>query len=497
MATSSFAVRKKPPLSLSGKKTKADGRQLTALTMKKKTRFICQECGSSTVKWLGRCPDCSGWNTFVEEIVPDRRFSPEPRAGESPRKLAEILPSSENRFPCGIAELDRVLGGGLVSGSIVLIGGTPGIGKSTLLLQAASRLADGPGKVLYVSGEESLQQTKLRADRLGMISPSLFIMAEINLEVIMEQARSLKPRLMIMDSIQTAYIPDLPSAPGSVAQVRECAARLMRMAKGENIAVLLVGHVTKDGAIAGPRVLEHIVDSVLYFEGEAYQDYRMLRAIKNRFGSTNEVGIFEMTGSGLREVGNPSELFLSQRPQAAAGSAIVPVMEGSRPLLVEIQALVSRSVFGMPIRRSMGIDVNRLALLLAVLERRGGFSLADRDVFVNVVGGVRIEETSPDLGVIMAVASSLMDIPLDGADVFLGEVGLAGEIRAVSQADVRMAEAARLGFRRCILSRHNVEKHAEAGGYGIKTVGTDDIRDALCAAGLDMKERASAGRALS
>lgn len=458
-----------------------------AFKMKKKTRYTCQECGSVAVKWLGRCPDCSGWNTFVEEMVPDKRSPVDFSGKESPKKLGEILPSEENRLPCGIAELDRVLGGGLVAGSIVLIGGTPGIGKSTLLLQAASLLSNRYGQVLYVSGEESLQQTKLRADRLGVAAPSLLILAEINLEVILEHALNLKPRLLIIDSIQTVYRPDLPSAPGSVAQVRECAAQLMRMAKQENIAVLLVGHVTKDGSIAGPRVLEHIVDSVLYFEGEAYQNYRMLRAIKNRFGSTNEVGIFEMTGSGLREVENPSELFLAQRPQEVAGSAIVPILEGTRPLLVEIQALVSRSAFGMPIRRSMGIDVNRLALLLAVLERRGGLSLADRDVFVNVVGGVKIEETASDLGVILAVASSLLDIPLPSADVFIGEVGLAGETRSVTQVELRLSEAARLGFKRCILSRHNLEKSPAVGEGRIKTEGIDDLRDALRVAGLDRK----------
>ncbi len=389
--------------------------------------------------------------------------------------MSSVAPLVEDRLATGISELDRVLGGGIVPGSLILVGGDPGIGKSTLMLQAADRLAGAGRSILYVSGEESPQQTKLRAERVGAASMNIWLLAETNLDAILEHARRLSPAVMVIDSIQTMYKSDIPASPGSVGQVRECASALLQTAKGEGVAVFLVGHVTKEGAIAGPRVLEHIVDTVLYFEGERHQAYRILRAIKNRFGSTNEIGVFEMHGSGLREVPNPSAAFLSERPEGASGATVVCAMEGTRPLLVEVQALVRPTPFGNPRRTTSGLDYNRLLLLLAVLEKRAGFPLGSADVYANAAGGVRVDEPAADLGVAFAVASSHRDRPLDPRTVFVGEVGLSGEIRAVPQLGRRLAEAAKMGFERAMVPKGpGVEK-----GQGLQIVTADTIREAL------------------
>ncbi len=414
-------------------------------------RYVCQSCGYDAPKWMGRCPNCGGWNTLVEEADTGRAQTARPRPASEPVPLPSVAPLPQERLPTGIAELDRVLGGGIVPGSLVLIGGEPGCGKSTLMTQVADRLAAERRAVLYVTGEESPQQAKLRADRVGAGSPHVWILAETDLDAVLETARRLGPAVMVVDSIQTMYRPDLPTSPGSVGQVRECAAALLALAKGDGIAVLLVGHVTKEGAIAGPRVLEHIVDTVLYFEGERHQAYRILRATKNRFGSTNEIGVFEMHGSGLCEVPNPSAAFLSERPAGASGATVVCAIEGTRPLLVEVQALVRPAPFGTPRRTTSGLDYNRLLLLLAVLEKRGGLALGTADVYANAAGGVRVDEPAADLGVALAVASSYRNRPLDPHTVFIGEVGLAGEIRGVPQLDRRLAEAAKLGFRRAVV----------------------------------------------
>jgi DNA repair protein RadA/Sms len=420
--------------------------------MKTQTRYVCQSCGYDSPKWLGRCPNCEGWNTLVEEAdapAPKTRLRPP----SQPTPLSHVEPLPQDRLPTDISELDRVLGGGIVPGSLVLIAGEPGCGKSTLLTQVADRLGTQAHRVLYVTGEESPQQAKLRAERIGATSEHIWVLAETDLNVVQEQTRRLSPAVMIVDSIQTMFRPDLPTSPGSVGQVRECASALLQVAKGQGIAVLLVGHVTKDGAIAGPRVLEHIVDTVLYFEGERHQAYRILRAIKNRFGSTDEIGVFEMYGSGLREVPNPSAAFLGERPEGASGATVVCAMEGTRPLLVEVQALVKSAPFGTPRRTTAGVDYNRLLLLLAVLEKRAGLSLGAADVYANAAGGVRVEEPAADLGVALAVASSHRDRPLDRFTVFIGEVGLSGEIRAVPHLSRRLAEAAKLGFRRAMVPK--------------------------------------------
>jgi DNA repair protein RadA/Sms len=423
-----------------------------------KIRYVCQSCGYESPKWMGRCPNCVGWNTLVEEAAADATVPPvggrriaRARRVSDPVLLAEVTPPPQGRLATGIAELDRVLGGGIVPGSLVLIGGEPGCGKSTLMTQVADRLGDGEHATLYVTGEESLQQAKLRAERVGAASTRIWLLAETDLDTILETARRLRPAAMIVDSIQTMYRPDLPTSPGSVGQVRECASALLHLAKDEGIAVLLVGHVTKEGAIAGPRVLEHIVDTVLYFEGEQHRAYRILRAIKNRFGSTNEIGVFEMHGSGLREVPNPSAAFLSERPEGASGAAVVCAMEGTRPLLVEVQALVRSAPFGTPRRTTAGLDYNRLQLLLAVLEKRAGLTLGTADVYASAAGGVRVDEPAADLGVALAVASSYRNRPLDARTVFVGEIGLAGEVRGVPRLGRRLAEAGKLGFRRAVV----------------------------------------------
>lgn len=449
---------------------------------KLKSRFVCQECGSQSVKWQGRCPDCGGWNTFVEEFDSPKTASAHmPFA--PPSLLSSIDSKEEVRFYSGMEEFDRVLGGGLVSGSLVLIGGAPGIGKSTLLLQAASEVSKNKGSVLYVSGEESLHQTKLRAGRLGLAGEKLYLLSEINLLNIIQQMESISPSMVVVDSIQTTYCEDISTAPGSVSQIRECTSRLQRIAKKDNITTLIVGHVTKDGSLAGPRVLEHIVDTVLYFEGEGYQNFRLLRAVKNRFGSTNEVGIFEMGSSGLKEIKNPSEFFLAQRLKKSAGSVIVPVIEGSRPLLVELQALVSKTGFGIPARKSNGFDQNRLALMLAVVEKRAGIFLSTSDVFINVVGGIKIEETASDLGLALAVVSSAKEAPLDPNMVIIGEVGMAGEVRAVPNLDIRIQEAEKLGFKKIIVPSYNLTKQINRTNK-VELIGIETIREAIIASGI-------------
>ena len=447
--------------------------------MKPKTVYICRQCGYQSQKWLGKCPDCSQWDSLVEEILalPAKgRAAAVAVAGSPPQRLAEVQVTEEDRIRCGIAEFDRVLGGGVVPGGFTLIGGDPGIGKSTLLLQAADRLA-GTGKVLYVTAEESARQVKLRGGRLGAGAHDLFLLAETALETIFERVRELKPAFLVIDSIQTIFTAALESAPGSVSQVRECAGRLMHLAKGEGLPTFIVGHVTKDGAIAGPRMLEHMVDTVLYFEGDPGHPYRILRAVKNRFGSTNEIGVFEMREQGLAEVANPSELFLAERPQGVAGSSVVPALEGSRPILVELQALVSGSSFGTPRRTTMGIDHNRVSLLVAVLEKKVGLSLLAQDIFVNVAGGVRLAEPAVDLGVMAALASSHRNKPIPARTILFGEVGLAGEVRAVSRPELRIKEAARLGFDRCLLPAGNLKNLESPPGMAL--IGVRSAEEAL------------------
>lgn len=420
--------------------------------------YGCQNCGFQSSKWLGRCPDCEQWNTLVEEVVEavsPRSRSEELPSREKPSSIASLDTAEDLRFRSGIGEFDRVLGGGLVHGSVVLIGGDPGIGKSTLLLQALAELSAKGPRCLYVSGEESQAQVKMRARRLAVAASSLLILSETSLEAIVQQVHDVKPGVLVVDSIQTVFSGNMPSAPGSIGQVRECSAGLISLAKKADISTFLVGHVTKDGSIAGPRVLEHMVDTVLYFEGDRSHNFRILRAVKNRFGSTNEIGVFEMNEAGLREVANPSEIFLSERPLEASGSVVVPSMEGTRPILVEIQSLVSRSFLTLPRRTAIGVDGNRVALILAILEKRRGMKFFDKDVFVNVAGGVRVSEPAADLGIAVGLASSCLDQPMDPYTILIGEIGLAGEIRAVAQAEARVREAGKMGFRRCILPRGN------------------------------------------
>jgi DNA repair protein RadA/Sms len=428
---------------------------------KAQTRYVCQQCGSAQAKWMGRCPDCGEWNTLVETVVEQksvraRGISLMATPQSQPQLLSDVVANGFERISLAMDELDRVLGGGIVPGSLVLIGGDPGIGKSTLLLQASAALATAEAPVLYVSGEESAQQIKLRAARLGLTGGGLYVLTETNVGAIIGHIENLRPRLVVIDSIQTVYLDDLDSAAGSVSQVRESAAQLMQIAKGHGISILLIGHVTKAGAIAGPRVLEHIVDTVLYLEGDRFHAYRLLRCVKNRFGASSEVGVFEMRDAGMAEVSNPSEVFLAERLLNAAGSAIAVTLEGTRPLLVEIQALSSTTSFGNPRRTANGIDFNRLLLLTAVLSKRVGVRLSDQDVFVNVVGGLRVGEPAADLAVACAIASSFRDVPVAGDLAIVGEVGLSGELRAVSQIETRLKEAAKLGFSRCLVpqSRH-------------------------------------------
>ncbi len=448
-----------------------------------KTAFFCQECGYKSLKWMGRCPGCGSWNSLVEETVVTEKkgIRSHPRwEKQRPLPISEIETRSDIRTRTGLPEFDRILGGGIVAGSLVLVGGEPGIGKSTILLQVSNALAAAGQTVLYVSGEESIQQSKLRAERLGASSSDLYLVSETNLDLILEYIREVGPYLVVIDSIQTAFHPEVTSAPGSIAQVRECAARLLVAAKSEGFAIFLVGHVTKTGSIAGPRVLEHMVDTVLYFEGDRHHAYRILRSVKNRFGSTDEIGIFQMTEGGLQEVKNPSEIFLSQREPGLTGSVVVPCLEGKRPILVEIQALTASTGLAIPRRRSTGIDVNRVLILLAVLERRAGLRVGDKDVFVNVVGGVKISEPAADLGVVAAVASNVRNAPIPASTVILGEVGLGGEVRAVRQIEQRLKEAAKLGFKRAIIPAAGSDEIPKI--RGLEVVPVRKIREALGAA---------------
>ncbi len=449
--------------------------------VKAKIHYVCQSCGYQAPKWLGRCPGCQEWNTFVEErVIEEKVPQRELLSFDSeavPRSISEIIREEKGRLRVGIGEFDRVLGGGIVSGSVILVGGDPGIGKSTLLLQMMNQLAQKGQRILYVSGEESPQQTKMRADRLGVASPQLFVVSETSLEKILQDIQNLKPSAVVVDSVQTVYSSDLPSPPGSVTQVREASSRLLYLAKHLSIPIFLVGHVTKEGFIAGPKVLEHMVDTVLYIEGEANYAFRILRAVKNRFGSTNEIGVFEMKESGLVEVPNPSEFFLSGRTQPSSGSVVIAGLEGSRPILVELQALVVSTPFAVPRRTAQGIDPNRVSLLVAVMEKRLGIRLINHDIFLNVAGGIKVDEPAADLGVICAIASSSKD-RLINPDLFVfGEVGLGGEVRGVTQSEARVREGARLGFKRCVLPRQNREKMKVM--EGIDLVGVQTVREAM------------------
>jgi len=427
---------------------------------KTRTIFICQECGHQVSKWLGKCPECNSWNSFSEErqLKPSSSKSRNNVESSAPLTITEVQPIQENRLTTGIAEFDRVLGGGMVKGSLILIGGEPGIGKSTLTLQSMGHLSKQGKKVLYVSGEESGSQIKLRAERLDAMSENLLICSEICVEGIIQWIEKIRPAVLVLDSVQTFYTEDLQSAPGSIGQVREVAFKIFQEIKGRNLPTLLIGHINKDGAIAGPKSLEHIVDTVVYFEGEQGHAYRALRAIKNRFGPTPEIGVFKMAPTGLIPVENPSEWFLAERPEDSSGSAIVATLEGSRTLLVEVQALVSTSSsIGMPRRMATGFDHNRMSLLIAIMEKRLGMNLQSEDIFVNLAGGIKITEPALDLGVAAAIASSFQDRPIDAELVLLGEIGLTGEVRTVMQLEARLIEARRLGFKRCIVP-HSAKK---------------------------------------
>lgn len=450
----------------------------------KKTAFFCQNCGYESSKWMGQCPGCREWNTFVEEPTASCGKSVSGSASRSnggnrsePVQLSHIQIQEDDRVRTEIEELDRVLGGGIVPGSMVLVGGDPGIGKSTLLLQVCRELTLRQHKVLYISGEESLRQIKLRASRIGEFNDQLLLLCETNLELIRSTIERTKPETVIIDSIQTMYNEEVSSAPGSVSQVRESTGVLMQIAKGMGISMFIVGHVTKDGSVAGPRVLEHMVDTVLYFEGDRQVAYRILRSVKNRFGSTNEIGVFEMQEKGLIEVKNPSQVMLNGRPTDASGSVVVCSIEGTRPILIEIQALVTRTNFGLPRRTSVGIDYNRVNLLMAVLEKRAGLHLGDCDAYVNLAGGMKLGEPAIDLGVVMAVVSSFKNKVLDPGILIFGEVGLSGEVRGVSMAENRVREAEKLGFTACIIPKANIE--SIQGKYKIRLIGVANIKEAM------------------
>ena len=445
------------------------------------TIFFCQNCGYESAKWSGQCPACREWNTFAEEPA-----APKTKGGSSRRSAREVREpvtlkgieaDSEGRISTGMSELDQVLGGGIVPGSLVLVGGDPGIGKSTLLLQVCRNLAERLDSILYISGEESLQQIKLRAVRIGEFSDAMTLLCETNLDDIESIVLKKKPQAVIIDSIQTMYQENVSSAPGSVSQVREATGVLMRLAKENNITIFIVGHVTKEGTVAGPRVLEHMVDTVLYFEGDRYASYRILRSVKNRFGSTNEIGVFEMTDKGLREVSNPSEYMLSGKPEGASGSVVACTMEGTRPMLLEVQALVCRTNFGLPRRTAAGTDYNRVNLLMAVLEKRLGMSLGNCDAYVNIAGGIKMNEPAIDLGIVMALVSSYRNRPIDEKTIVFGEVGLSGEVRAVNMPEQRVAEAKKLGFETCILPEISLKMVKEI--QGIRLVGVKTVNEAV------------------
>ncbi|ECJ9747227.1 DNA repair protein RadA [Listeria monocytogenes] len=444
---------------------------------KRTTKFVCQACGYESAKWMGKCPNCNEWNQMVEALEPSKKSRSAFNHTREPSKatpITQIASETEKRVETNMPELNRVLGGGVVPGSMVLVGGDPGIGKSTLLLQVSAQLTLTNKKVLYISGEESIKQTKLRAERLQVSGDNLYVYAETNLEAVQETIDFVKPDFVVIDSIQTVYHPDVTSAAGSVSQVRECTATLMRIAKMQNIAIFIVGHVTKEGAIAGPRLLEHMVDTVLYFEGERHHAYRILRAVKNRFGSTNEMGIFEMRDVGLVEVANPSEVFLEERLEGASGSTVVASMEGTRPVLVEIQALVSPTMFGNAKRMATGIDYNKVSLIMAVLEKRVGLMLQNQDAYLKAAGGVKLDEPAVDLAVAVSVASSYRDKPTRSTDCFIGELGLTGEIRRVARIEQRVQEAAKLGFKRIFIPKNNegnwkIPKDVQV--VGVETIG--------------------------
>jgi DNA repair protein RadA/Sms len=448
---------------------------------KPKTVYSCSFCGYQAPKWMGKCPDCSQWNTFYEETVaakgPSETLQGFHLSEDRPKPITQITLHAEDRISTKISELDRVLGGGLVKGAIILVGGDPGIGKSTLALHMLIQLALQQKKVLYISGEESVRQTRMRAQRLGELPDNLYIFTETSLEKIQMEIKNLKPTVVVIDSIQTMYTSNLESAPGSVSQIREASGRLIVLAKMNAITALLIGHVTKEGVIAGPRVLEHMVDTVLYFEGNRGHPYRILRAVKNRFGATDEIGVFEMKADGLHEVLSPSELFLSERPESAAGSVVVASIEGTRPILVEIQALVAPTSLALPRRTVIGVDYNRASLLVAVLEKKFGLALYNQDIFLNIAGGVRLNEPGVDLGIITSIASSKLDKPISSRTTVCGEVGLTGEVRAVSQVPARVKEAARLGFTRCIVPKNSLKDIILP--QEIALVGVENIKEAI------------------
>lgn len=445
-----------------------------------KTKYVCQSCGYETAKWLGKCPECTKWNTFVEEI--DQKSTKKEvfiidKSSSKPVSINSIESKEEERFTTDINELDRVLGGGIVKGSLVLVGGDPGIGKSTLLIQVSSNVANLGKTVLYITGEESESQIKMRAKRLGINSEKLYIFAENNLSIIESYLESVNPELIILDSIQTVFSPEISSAPGTVSQIKEGTSKFMKISKKMGISTFIVGHVTKEGSLAGPKLLEHMVDTVLYFEGERYNTYRLVRAVKNRFGSTNELGVFEMRDLGLVELDNPSKILISEKPKDVVGSVIISTVEGTRPMLLELQALVSPTSFGIPKRTSTGVDYNRVGMLLAVLEKRVGLQIQNQDVYINIVGGIKINEPSIDLGIAISVASSFRNIPIDEDIAVTGEVGLTGEVRAVSFIEKRIAECKKLGFKKIVVPRSNYDVVKETKGIEIWPV--DNLRQAI------------------
>ncbi len=440
--------------------------------------YICQNCGYQNPKWLGKCPDCGEWGKMAEELA-----GPAPTADISsgtmsdPLEISEITLTNDTKTKTGLDEFDRAIGGGIVPGSLLLLGGEPGIGKSTLILQVAGMLSQNNRKTVYLSGEESAQQIKLRAQRLSINSNNIYIITGTMLEALLDKLKSINPDFLVVDSIQTTYTDTLPSAPGSVGQIREVAARLLRWAKESGIPTFIIGHITKEGAIAGPKILEHLVDTVLYFEGDKSHSFRIIRAVKNRYGSTNEIGVFEMKEAGLEQVGNPSRIFLEERPENASGSIVIPCLEGTRPLLLEIQALVGPSPLGMPRRTTIGVDHNRISLLVAVLSKRIGLEMGDQDIFVNVAGGLKVEEPAADLGIVTAMISSFLNKTVDPGTVIFGEVGLAGEVRGVTQPEARIREAEKMGFTRCILSKSNLEGCKAP--HGIKMIGITSVSDLM------------------
>ncbi|MDB0440445.1 DNA repair protein RadA [Clostridioides difficile] len=445
-----------------------------------KTKYVCQSCGYETAKWLGKCPECTKWNTFVEEV--DQKSTKKEvfiidKSSSRPVSITSIESKEEERFTTDIKELDRVLGGGIVKGSLVLVGGDPGIGKSTLLIQVSSNVAKLGKNVLYITGEESESQIKMRAKRLGINSKNLYIFAENNLSIIESYLESVNPELIILDSIQTVFSPEISSAPGTVSQIKEGTSKFMKISKKMGISTFIVGHVTKEGSLAGPKLLEHMVDTVLYFEGERYNTYRLVRAVKNRFGSTNELGVFEMRDLGLVELDNPSKILISEKPKDVAGSVIISTVEGTRPMLLELQALVSPTSFGIARRTSTGVDYNRVGMLLAVLEKRVGLQIQNQDVYINIVGGIKINEPSIDLGIAISVASSFKNIPIDEDIAVTGEVGLTGEVRAVSFIEKRIAECKKLGFKKIVIPRSNYEVVKDTKGIEIWPV--DNLRQAI------------------